>query len=126
MTKKQIKDLAKALLNEMDKEGLDMEITLDEHQLDKLADSIVDKLLGNYIKQQATWDTTSTMDELYSRFRSKPKKRKSKKELNEGELLGELAKLMTKLDYHTEREEYELCAEIKKQIDEVNKKLGEL
>ena len=123
MTKKQIKDLAKALLNEMDKEGLDMEITLDEHQLNKLADSIVDKLLNNYIRQQATWYTTSTMDELYNTFRNKPKKRRTKKEINEGELLGELAKLMTKLDYHTEREEYELCAEIKKQIDEVNKKL---
>ncbi len=46
MTKKQIKDLAKALLNEMDKEGLDMEITLDDDQLDKLADSIVDKILN--------------------------------------------------------------------------------
>ena len=46
--------------------------------------------------------------------------------MTESDLLGELAKLMTKLDYHTEREEYELCAEIKKQIDEVNKKLGKL
>ena len=125
MTKKEIKDLAKALMIELDKEGLDMEIVLDEHQLNKLADSIVDKLLGNYIRQQATWYTTSTMDELYSRFKSKPK-RKTKKELDEGELLGELAKLMTKLDYHTEREEYELCAEIKKQIDDVNDKLNKL
>ena len=126
MTKKEIKDLAKALLNEMDKEGLDMEITLDDNQLDKLADSIVDKILSRYIRQQATWYSTSTMDELYSRFRSKPKKRKNKKELDEGELLGELAKLMTKLDYHTEREEYEVCAEIKKQIDDVNDKLSKL
>ena len=126
MTKKQIKDLAKALLNEMDKEGLDMEITLDDNQLEKFADSIVDKILNHYIRQQATWYTSTTMDELYSRFRSKPKTRKNRKELDEGELLGELAKLMTKLDYHTEREEYEVCAEIKKQIDEVNKKLGKL
>ena len=126
MTKKQIKDLAKALLNEMDKEGLDMEITLDDNQLEKLADSIVDKILNHYIRQQATWYSSTTMDELYSRFRSKPKTRKNRKELDEGELLGELAKLMTKLDYHTEREEYEVCAEIKKQIDEVNKKLGKL
>ena len=126
MTKKQIKDLAKALLDEMDKEGLDMEITLDDNQLERLADSIVDKILNHYIKQQATWYTSTTMDELYSRFRSKPKTRKNRKELDEGELLGELAKLMTKLDYHTEREEYEVCAEIKKQIDEVNKKLGKL
>ena len=126
MTKKQIKDLAKALLNEMDEEGLDMEITLDDNQLDKLADSIVDKILSRYIRQQATWYSTSTMDELYSRFRSKSKKRKSRKKLDEGELLGELAKLMTKLDYHTEREEFEICAELKKQIDDVNDKLGKL
>ena len=126
MTKKEIKDLAKALLNEMDKEGLDMEITLDDNQLDKLADSIVDKILSRYIRHQATWYSTSTMDELYNAFKSKPRKRKTKKQMTESDLLGELAKLMTKLDYHTEREEYELCAEIKKQIDEVNKKLGEL
>ena len=68
MTKKQIKDLAKALLNEMDKEGLDMEITLDDNQLNKLADSIVDKLLSNYIRQQATWYTSTSMDELYNTF----------------------------------------------------------
>jgi len=95
-------------------------------EMNELADMIVDKLLTAYIREQATWYTTSTMDELYSRFRNKPKKRKTKKEVDEGELLGELAKLMTKLDYHTEREEYELCAEIKKQIDDVNDKLSKL
>ncbi len=112
-------------MKEMDKEGLDMEIVLDDNQLDKLADSIVDKILGRYIRQQATWYTTSTMDELYNTFRKKPKVH-NKKENIESELLGELAKLMTKLDYHTEKEEYEICAELKKKIDEVNKKLEEL
>ena len=125
MTKKEIKELASALMKEMDKEGLDMEIVLDDNQLDKLADSIVDKILGRYIRQQATWYTTSTMDELYNTFRKKPKVH-NKKENIESELLGELAKLMTKLDYHTEKEEYEICAELKKKIDEVNKKLEEL
>ena len=94
-------------------------------EMNELADIIVDKLLTNYIREQAAWYTTSTMDELYNTFKSRPK-RKTKKRMTESDLLGELAKLMTKLDYHTEREEYELCAEIKKQIDEVNKKLGEL
>ena len=94
--------------------------------MNELADLIVDKLLTTYIREQATWYTTSTMDELYSRFRNKPKRHKNKKELDEGELLGELAKLMTKLDYHTEREEYEICAELKIQIDDINKKLEEL
>ena len=109
----------------MDKEGLDMEITLDDNQLERLADSIVDKILNHYIRQQATWYSTSTMDELYNTFRNKPK-RKTKKQTTESDLLGELAKLMTKLDYHTEREEYEICAELKKQIDDVNDKLGKL
>ena len=120
MTKKEIKDLAKQIMKEMDKQGLDMEIVLDEDQLEKLADSIVDKLLGNYIRQQATWYSTSTMDELYNKIKKKPVRS------TESDLLGELAKLMTKLDYHTEREEYEVCAELKRQIDEVNDKLSEL
>ena len=126
MTKKEIKELASALMKEMDKEGLDMEIVLDDNQLDKLADSIVDKILNRYIRQQATWYSTSTMDEIYNTFQSRPKKRRTKKQMTESDLLGELAKLMTKLDYHTEKEEYEICAELKKKIDEVNKKLGEL
>ena len=88
--------------------------------MNELADMIVDRLLTTYIREQATWYTTSTMDELYDRFKKKPVRS------TESDLLGELAKLMTKLDYHTEREEYELCAELKRQIDEVNDKLSKL
>ncbi len=94
--------------------------------MNELADMIVDKLLTTYIREQATWYTTSTMDELYNTFKSKPRKRRTKKQMTESDLLGELAKLMTKLDYHTEREEYEICAELKKQIDDVNDKLSKL
>ena len=94
-------------------------------EMNELADIIVDKLLTTYIREQAAWYTTSTMDELYNTFKSRPK-RKTKKRMTESDLLGELAKLMTKLDYHTEREEYEICAELKKQIDEVNEQLGNL
>ena len=42
------------------------------------------------------------------------------------ELLGQLAKLMTQLNYHQELEEYEACAEIKKEIDIVNDKLSKI
>ena len=94
-------------------------------EMNELADMIVDKLLTTYIREQATWYTTSTMDEIYGKFAPK-KKRKTKKQMTESDLLGELAKLMTKLDYHTEREEYEICAELKIQIDDINKKLEEL
>ena len=94
-------------------------------EMNELADMIVDKLLTTYIREQATWYTTSTMDDIYNTFRSRPKRR-TKKQMTEADLLGELAKLMTKLDYHTSNEEYEICAEIKKQIDIVNDKLSKL
>tara|TARA_R100001594_G_scaffold9560_2_gene23366 strand:+ start:201 stop:497 length:297 start_codon:yes stop_codon:yes gene_type:complete len=96
-----------------------------DKEMNKLADIIVDKLLTTYIREQSMWYTTNTLDEIYNRFQPK-KSRKTKKQMTESDLLGELASLMTKLDYHTEREEYEICAELKKQIDDVNDKLSKL
>ena len=94
-------------------------------EMNELADMIVDKLLTTYIREQATWYTSSTMDDIYHQFKQTPK-RKTKKKMTEADLLGELAKLMTKLDYHQTNEEYEICAEIKKEIDIVNDKLSKL
>ena len=94
-------------------------------EMNELADLIVDKLLTTYIRDRATWYTTSTMDDIYHQFKQTPR-RKTKKKMTEADLLGELAKLMTKLDYHQENEEYEVCAEIKKEIDIVNDKLSKL
>ena len=39
--------------------------------MNELADLIVDKLLTTYIREQATWYTTSTMDEIYGKFQPK-------------------------------------------------------
>ena len=94
-------------------------------EMNELADMIVDKLLTTYIREQATWYTTSTMDDIYNTFKQTPK-RKTKKQNTESYLLSELAKLLTKLDYHQDNEEYEICAEIKKEIDIVNDKLSKL
>ena len=94
-------------------------------EMNELADMIVDKLLTTYIREQATWYTSSTMDDIYHQFKQKPK-RKTKKKITESELLGELAKLMTQLNFHQDREEYEECVEIQKEIDKVNDKLSEL
>tara|TARA_B100000497_G_C7341600_1_gene224410 strand:- start:24 stop:320 length:297 start_codon:yes stop_codon:yes gene_type:complete len=94
-------------------------------EMNELADMIVDKLLTTYIREQSTWYTNSTMDDIYNQFKQKPKT-KNKKKQTESELLGELAKLMTQLNYHQELEEYEACAEIKKEIDLVNDKLSKL
>ena len=94
-------------------------------EMNELADMIVDKLLTSYIKEQAQWYTTSTMDDIYNQFKQRPKRRTKKKNI-ESELLGQLAKLMTQMNYHQENEEYEECAEIKKEIDIVNDKLSKL
>ena len=93
--------------------------------MNELADMIVDKLLTTYIREQSTWYTNSTMDDIYNQFKQKPK-RKSKKKDTESELLGDLAKLLTKLEYHKEKEEYELCVDLQKEIDIVNEKLSKL
>ena len=92
--------------------------------MNKLADIIVDKLLTTYIREQATWYTTNT-DAYIERFFPGINK-KAKKSSTEEELLGELASLMTQLNLHQEKEEYEKCAEIKKKIDILNKKLKNL
>jgi protein-arginine kinase activator protein McsA len=96
-----------------------------DKEMNKLADIIVDKLLTTYIREQATWYTTSSMDDIYNTFKQQPKRRTKKKD-TESELLGQLAKLMTQLNYHQEKEEYEECAEIKKEIDIINDKLSNL
>ena len=96
-----------------------------DKEMNKLADLIVDKLLTTYIREQATWYTTSSMDDIYNTFKQQPKRRTQKKD-TESELLGQLAKLMTQLNYHQEKEEYEECAEIKKEIDIINDKLSNL
>ena len=96
-----------------------------DKDMNKLADLIVDKLLTTYIKEQAAWYTTTTGAGLFDIKQDKPKK-KSKKDDNESELLGRLAALMTQLHYHQEKEEYEECAEIKREIDIVNDKLDKL
>tara|TARA_Y100000593_G_scaffold48907_1_gene92131 strand:- start:244 stop:549 length:306 start_codon:yes stop_codon:yes gene_type:complete len=96
-----------------------------EKEMNKLADMIVDKLLTRYIDQQAEWYSNSTNDYLNKYFPGINKNKKKKLD-TEDELLGELAKLMTKMDYHKQDENYEECAKLKKQIDKINKKLNDL
>ena len=90
-----------------------------DKEMNKLADIIVDKLLTTYIREQAQWYSNNTFD----MFMNKSNKPKSS---TEEELLGELASLMTQLNLHQEKEEYEKCAEIKKKIDELRKKINKL
>ena len=93
-----------------------------EKEMNKLADIIVDKLLTTYIKDQVKWYKTSTMD--FDDFMNHSKSKKPTD--TEEQLLGELASLMTQLNLHQEKEEYEKCAKIKKKIDELKKKIKNL
>ena len=90
-----------------------------DKEMNKLADIIVDKLLTTYIKEQSKWYSTNTFD-MFLEQSKKPKNN------TEEELLGELASLMTQLNLHQEKEEYEKCAEIKKKIDKLKKKINKL
>ena len=97
-----------------------------DKEINKLADLIVDKLLTKYIQQGSAWYTSSTLDYMEKYFPGMKKPRKKKKNQTEDELLGELAKLLTQIDYHKQDENYEKCAELQKKVDEINKKLNEL
>ena len=90
-----------------------------DKEMNKLADIIVDKLLTTYIKEQSKWYSTNTFD-MFLEQSKKPKNN------TEEELLGELASLMTQLNLHQEKEEYEKCAELKKKIDELRKRIKDL
>ena len=90
-----------------------------DKEMNKLADLIVDKLLTTYIKEQSKWYTTNTFDMFMEQS-------KSPQTNTEEQLLGELASLMTQLNLHQEKEEYEKCAEIKKKIDELQKRIKNL
>ena len=94
-------------------------------EMNKLADLIVDKLLTTYIREQSDWYSTNTFSDVSSMF-SKSKKRKAKKPETEDELLGELAKLLTQIEYHKQDENYEKCAKLQEEVDKINKKLEEL
>ena len=96
-----------------------------DKEMNKLADLIVDKLLTTYIKEQASWYTTTTGAGLFDIKQDKPKK-KTKKLETEDELLGELAKLLTQIEYHKQEENYEKCAKLQKKVDKINNKLNKL
>ena len=91
-----------------------------DQEMNKLADLIVEKLLTTYIKDSVSWYTSST--NTFDEFLKKSKPKNSTEE----ELLGELASLMTQLNLHQEKEEYEKCAKLKIKIDKLKKKIDNL
>ena len=113
MTKKEIKDLAKELLNTMNKTPLEMDVAMDDKSLDVLSAKIVARLAQ--LKQLTNWlDTSRYMNEVDWEYLDTTE---------EEELLSELAKLMTLMNLYTDKEEYEKCALLKTRIKNIKRKL---
>ena len=114
MTKTEVKNLAKDLLDEMEDTGLVQDIHLDNTTLNSLAIKIVSRMVklksmedwfSHVSKSDVAWSTAYQDLEL----------------TDEENALGEAAKLMTLMNMFKEDEEYEKCAIIKGRMDEVNR-----
>ena len=120
MTKKEIKDLAKALLESMNTTPLEMDVAMDDRSLDVLSAKIVARLVS--LREITEWH-----DELRDRHSS----RMTEVDWDyidmteEQELLAELAKLMTLMNLFTDNEEYEKCSLLKARIRDIKRTLKE-
>ena len=114
MTKTEIKNLAKSLMNEMDKTDLELGIHLDEATLNSIAVKIVSRMVK--LKSMEDWFSHVSKSEMAWNVAYKDLEL-----TEEEEALGEAAKLMTLMNMFKEDEEYEKCAIIKGRMDEVNR-----
>ena len=120
MTKKEIKDLAKALLESMNTTPLEMDVAMDDQSLDVLSAKVVARLVQ--LREITEWH-----DELRNRHGS----RMTEVDWDyidmteEQELLGELSKLMTLMNLFTDKEEYEKCSLLKARIRDIKRTLKE-
>ena len=114
MTKKEIKELAKEVLVQMNLTPLDVDVCMDDKSLDVLSAKVVARLIQ--LKEltmfhdrlnltQVDWDYIDMTEEE--------------------DLLSELAKLMTLMNLYTDKEEYEKCALLKARIRDIKYKLKE-
>ena len=114
MTKTEVKNLAKDLLDEMEDTGLVQDIHLDNTTLNSLAIKIVSRMVK--LKSMEDWfhhvdSSQPAWDAAYQDLEM----------TEEEDALGEAAKLMTLMNLFEDKEEYEKCAIIKNRMNEVNK-----
>ena len=114
MTKKEIKDLAKELLNTMNRTPLEMDVAMDNKSLDVLSAKIVARLIQ--LKELTMWHDRLHMTQVDWDYI----------DMTEGEdLLSELSKLMTLMNLFTDKEEYEKCSLLKARIKDIKIRLKE-
>ena len=114
MTKKEIKDLAKELLNNMNTTPLEMDVAMDEQSLSILSAKIVARLIQ--LKELTMWHDRLHMTQVDWDYI----------DMTEGEdLLSEISKLMTLMNLYTDKEEYEKCSLLKARIRDIKSRLKE-
>ena len=114
MTKKEIKDLAKELLSQMNTTPLEMDATMDDKTLDVLSAKVVARLVQ--LKELTMWHDRLHMTQVDWDYIDMTE---------EEELLAELAKLMTLMNLYTDKEEYEKCSLLKARIRDIKSRLKE-
>ena len=120
MTKKEIKDLAKALLESMNKTPLEMDVAMDDQSLDVLSAKVVARFVQ--LREITEWHNklhdrhSSYMTEVDWDYIDMTE---------EEELLGELAQLMTLMNLYTDKEQYEKCSLLKARIRDIKRTLKE-
>ena len=114
MTKKEIKELAKEVLVQMNITPLDVDVCMDDQSLDVLSAKIVARFVS--LKELTMWHDKLHLTQIDWDFIDMTE---------EEELLAELSKLMTLINLCTDKEEYEKCALIKERIRDIKEKLRE-
>ena len=114
MTKKEIKDLAKEVLVQMNLTPLDVDVAMDDKSLDILSAKIVARFVS--LKELTMWHDRLHMTQVDWDYIDMTE---------EEELLAELAKLMTLMNLYTDKEEYEKCSLLKARIRDIKYKLKE-
>ena len=114
MTKKEIKDLAKELLSQMNTTPLEMDVAMDDKSLDVLSSKVVARLIT--LKELTMWHDRLQLTQVDWNFIDMTE---------EEDLLSELAKLMTLMNLYTDKEQYEKCALLKARIRDIKRKCAQ-
>jgi len=112
MTKKEIKELAKEVLVQMNLTPLDVDVCMDDKSLDVLSAKVVARLIQ--LKELTMFHDRLQLTQVDWNYINMTE---------EEDLLSELAKLMTLMNLYTDKEEYEKCALLKARIKDIKYKL---
>jgi len=113
MTKKEIKELAKEVLVQMNITPLDVDVAMDDQSLDILSAKIVARFVS--LKELTSWyNALHPLSQIDWDFLDITE---------EEEMLAELSKLMTLMNLFTDKEEYEKCSLLKVRIRDIKHRL---